>query len=469
MASLKAIFFNESDASKLMLRAKSVECISSIAVAVGKEKFMNDATKVIEVLVSIHQSSLETDHSMRIHLLQAWLGLCKCLGQSFVPYVRDLMPIFLWSAELSIGVNTDEPPHQSDILREKALACNLLFCCAVQFKEFFFIWVNQVAKILVPLLEFHPHFETKMVSVSAMPELLCSAILAIQKGESGGYSMSYVQKLVTLIVPALVKALKEEPEKEICARMLNSLNKCVEVSGFVFPEAHIGLVADGMKHVLAVHSFRNLEMAGREADEDFDMEEEENIKEPLEDILQQAGNCLITMIKVFKAEFMPYFEKLWSDITAMLGDDHTAREKTIAFSIINCVIQQCQEAAHKYYDTYLPFLLKACDDENSDVKQEAAHGIGVCAEFAQSKFKNIAEVAVVSLNSVISHSDAFLSSENRKAYDTAVSALGKICKFHRESINAPQVVPTWLSYLPIEDDPTEAKVVHEQLCSIVER
>jgi hypothetical protein len=62
----------------------------------------------------------------------------------------------------------------------------------------------------------------------------------------------------------------------------------VQVSGFVFPEAHIGLVADGMKHVLAVHSFRNLEMAGREADEDFDMGEEQNIKEPLEDILQQV-------------------------------------------------------------------------------------------------------------------------------------------------------------------------------------
>lgn len=46
MASLKAIFFNETDASKLMLRAKSAECISSIAISVGREKFMNDATKV---------------------------------------------------------------------------------------------------------------------------------------------------------------------------------------------------------------------------------------------------------------------------------------------------------------------------------------------------------------------------------------------------------------------------------------
>jgi hypothetical protein len=31
-----------------------------------------------------------------------------------------------------------------------------------------------------------------------------------------------------------------------------------------------------------------------------------------------------------------------------------------------------------------------------------------------------------------------------------------------------QVFSTWLSYLPIKDDPNEAKVVHEQLCSMVE-
>jgi hypothetical protein len=42
-----------------------------------------------------------------------------------------------------------------------------------------------------------------------MPDLLCSAMLAIQKGESGGHSMSYVQHLVILIIPALVKALKK--------------------------------------------------------------------------------------------------------------------------------------------------------------------------------------------------------------------------------------------------------------------
>ncbi|KAE8021927.1 hypothetical protein FH972_007774 [Carpinus fangiana] len=466
MASLKAILFNETDASKFLFRATSAECISCVAIAVGEEKFMNDATKVIETLMSLQQSLSETDYSIRIHLLKAWMGLCICLGENIVTYITEFMPIFIRSADLSIDKNTGE---QSDILKEKALACNLLSCCARLLKEKFFTWVNQVAKILVPLLEFHPHFETIKASVSAMPELLRSAMLAIQKGESGEQSVSCVHELVILIIPALVEALKKEQQKEICAGMLNSLNQCAEVSGLFFTTELIKQVADGMKDVLTVHSFRNLELAGGQAGDDFDLEEEKNRKKQLEDLLHQARNCLITMIKVFKAKFLPYFKTISAVITAMLAEDRTAIEKKIAFSIVNCVIQQCQEAAHKCVDAYLPLLLKACDDEKfSDVKQEAANGIGVCAEFAQSNFKTIAEAAVVSLNSVIRHPDSS-SSENRKAYDIAVSALGKICKFHRESINAPQVVPIWLSYLPIKDDSAEAKVVHEQLCSMVER
>lgn len=61
-----------------------------------------------------------------------------------------------------------------------------------------------------------------------------------------------------------------------------------------------------------------------------------------------------------------------------------------------------------------------------------------------------------------------LQAENIMAYDNAVSALGKICQFHRDSIDSAQVVPAWLSCLPIKGDLIEAKVVHDQLCSMVE-
>lgn len=69
---------------------------------------------------------------------------------------------------------------------------------------------------------------------------------------------------------------------------------------------------------------------------------------------------------------------------------------------------------------------------------------------------------------MIQHPNA-LHSDNVMAYDNAVSALGKICQFHRDSIDSAQVVPAWLNCLPIKSDLIEAKVVHDQLCSMAER
>lgn len=106
----------------------------------------------------------------------------------------------------------------------------------------------------------------------AMPELLRSAKLAVEKGLAQGRGESYVKQLTDYIIPALVEALHkvivifyylflfvifcfcimslffwwhlaffsmlkcswtanglQEPETEICASMLDSLNECVQV------------------------------------------------------------------------------------------------------------------------------------------------------------------------------------------------------------------------------------------------
>ncbi|KAK7301404.1 hypothetical protein RJT34_12267 [Clitoria ternatea] len=69
---------------------------------------------------------------------------------------------------------------------------------------------------------------------------------------------------------------------------------------------------------------------------------------------------------------------------------------------------------------------------------------------------------------VIQHPNA-LYSDNVMAYDNVVSALGKIFQFHCDSIDSSQVIPTWLNYLLIKGDLIEAKVVNDQLYSMVKR
>ncbi|KAL5563592.1 hypothetical protein UlMin_033339 [Ulmus minor] len=495
MPYLKAILVNATDKSNRMLRAKSMECISLVGMAVGKEKFRNDAKQVMEVLMSLQGSQLETDDPTTSYMLQAWARLCKCLGQDFLPYMSVVMPPLLQSAQLKPDVTITSADSDNDIddsddesmetitlgdkrigiktsvLEEKATACNMLCCYADELKEGFFPWIDQVATTLVPLLKFYFHEEVRKAAVSAMPELLRSAKLAVEKGQAQGRNDTYVKQLSDYIVPALVDALHKEPDTEICANMLDALNECLQITGPLLDESQVRSIVDEIKQVITASSSRKRERAERAKAEDFDAEEGELIKEENEqeeEVFDQVGEILGTLIKTFKASFLPFFDELSSYLTPMWGKDKTPEERRIAICIFDDVAEQCQGSALKYYETFLPFVLEACNDENPDVRQAAVYGLGVCAEFGGSVFKPLVGEALSRLNVVIQRPNAF-QAENVMAYDNAVSALGKICVFHRDSIDAAQIVPAWLNCLPIKGDLIEAKVVHEQLCSMVER
>ncbi|KAF5471346.1 hypothetical protein F2P56_011788 [Juglans regia] len=495
MPYLKAILVNATDKSNRMLRAKSMECISLVGMAVGKDKFRDDAKQVMEVLMSLQGSQLETDDPTTSYMLQAWARLCKCLGQDFLPYMNVVMPPLLQSAQLKPDVTITSADSDNDIedsddesmetitlgdkrigiktsvLEEKATACNMLCCYADELKEGFFPWIDQVAPTMVPLLKFYFHEEVRKAAVSAMPELLRSAKLALEKGQAQGRNESYIKQLSDYIIPALVEALHKEPDTEISASMLDSINECLQISGPLLDESQVRSIVEEIKQVITASSSRKRERAERSKAEDFDAEEGELIKEENEqeeEVFDQVGEILGTLIKTFKASFLPFFDELSSYLTPMWGKDKTPEERRIAICIFDDVAEQCHEAALKYYDTFLPFLLEACNDENPDVRQAAVYGLGVCAEFGGSVFKPLVGEALSRLNIVIRHPNA-VEPDNVMAYDNAVSALGKICQFHRDSIDSAQVVPAWLNCLPIKGDLIEAKVVHEQLCSMVER
>ncbi|KAH0685718.1 hypothetical protein KY290_017246 [Solanum tuberosum] len=65
--------------------------------------------------------------------------------------------------------------------------------------------------------------------------------------------------------------------------------------------------------------------------------------------------------------------------------------------------------------------------------QVAAYGLGVCAEYGGSAYKSL--VGGIRL---CKRNPNVVLPENVMAYDNDVSALGKICNFHRESIDSAQ-------------------------------
>lgn len=67
MPYLKAILMNANDKSNRMLRAKSMECISLVLMAVGKDKFKDDA-KQVRIKLSIPLSPYSWHFLMQLYL-----------------------------------------------------------------------------------------------------------------------------------------------------------------------------------------------------------------------------------------------------------------------------------------------------------------------------------------------------------------------------------------------------------------
>lgn len=60
------------------------------------------------------------------------------------------------------------------------------------------------------------------------------------------------------------------------------------------------------------------------------------------------------------------------------------------------------------------------------------------------------------------------SDENIKATENAISAVAKFLMYNNSLINMEEILPLWVSWLPIWEDEEEAKFAYNFLCSLLE-
>lgn len=103
--SLKYIIQNATNVDQLkLLRGKSIECLSLIGLAVGKEKFCADATDVMELLLRTQtgEMQLADDDPQMAYMISSWARICKILGPQFEPYLPFVMGPVLKAASLKV-------------------------------------------------------------------------------------------------------------------------------------------------------------------------------------------------------------------------------------------------------------------------------------------------------------------------------------------------------------------------------
>lgn len=101
---LKYILENSNVDNYKLLRGKTIECISLIGLAVGKETFQNDANEIMTILLAGGLNFEGSDDPQVSYMISAWARICKIMGEDFAQYLPAVMPPVIQAADFKPDV-----------------------------------------------------------------------------------------------------------------------------------------------------------------------------------------------------------------------------------------------------------------------------------------------------------------------------------------------------------------------------
>jgi len=463
------------------LRGKTMECISLIGIAVGREVFINDAKEIMDQFHATQTSALDPDDPQVSYLLQAWGRVAKALKADFIPYLGLVMPPLMQSALLKVDTEVVDEADADDgdegiatvlvqtdtgskrvalktsLLEEKATACNMLVCYFAELGEGMFSYIEHVATEMVKLLSYVYSEEVRTAAAALMPELIKAAVASRDKGLC---DHNFVAGLSTLVFEKLIAMVKEEPETEVQLAMIEGLQEGMANGGNMClgkPET-VNDVLEALRVVMGEVMERCQKRAEiAQSDEDYDEEEEEVQAEAAErddELLDSLTGVLASLTKthkeVMQAAFQPYVE-----VFGALAQSSVASHRRIGICAFDEVLENLEELGQAYLPQLLPPLLQYSRDGDPQVRQAAAYGVGICAQYGGALFAAQCGEALTVMHEMINAPNSRdEESGNGFATDNAVSALGKTILYQPEALaaNRTAAVGMFMGYLPVTVD-----------------
>uniref|UniRef100_A0A3Q3ETQ1 Karyopherin (importin) beta 3 n=1 Tax=Labrus bergylta TaxID=56723 RepID=A0A3Q3ETQ1_9LABR len=456
MPSLKHIVENAVQKELRLLRGKTIECISLIGLAVGKEKFMPDASAVMQLLLKTQTdfNDLEDDDP-------------QILGKEFQQYLPVVMGPLMKTASIKPEVALLDTQDMENIseddgwefvnlgdqqsfgiktagLEEKATACQMLVCYAKELKEGFVEYTEQVVKLM------------------SMPLLLeCARV----RGPD------YLTQMWHFMCDALIKAIGTEPDSDVLSEIMHSFAKCIELMGDgCLNNEHFEELGGILKGKLEEH-FKNQELRQtKRQDEDYDEQVEETLQDEDENdvyILTKVSDILHSVFSSYKEKVLPWFEQLLQLIVQLICPNRPWADRQWGLCIFDDVVEHCSPSSFKYAEYFLRPMLQSLCDTSPEVRQAAAYGVGVMAQYGGESYRPFCTEAIPMLVRVIQAADSRVK-ENVNATENCISAVGKVIRFRPECVNVNEILPHWLSWLPLNEDKEEAVHTFDFLCDLIE-
>lgn len=462
------------------VKAKSIECSSLIAVAVGKAKFsagsLNLLNAYAQIQIEVDVNNLEDD-PCQSHLMLAWSRICKLLGQDFIPYLGVAIPPLLEAASAKPDINLIEDESEVDQvsqqegwdvitlkgkhlsihtapLDDKAQAIELMAGYAQTLKNAFHPYIHQIiTEIISPGIVFFVHDGVRYASASAIAPCLEVAKLGASPATTNHAAM--LRELWSPLYNKLIEAMQVEPMIDVLGNFYTSLYMGINILG---PNA----LSPGQMTALCNIIAKNLEdymerVKEREADGNDYTEEDEDGEDEEHDeyLLAEMNKALHEVLRSMKENFLPFYESegLQRIVYTFLASGDSDRSQW-AICVLSDIAEFCGEAAQP--ESILQQVAPFIGSTDSNIRQAAVYCVGCVAKNVPqgSPLASATLQLLGPLFSITSAADC-RSDENIYPTEHACCAIAKILKAHGSNLDEEQLnkaLDAWVKTLPIVCD-----------------
>ena len=215
------------------------------------------------------------------------------------------------------------------------------------------------------------------------------------------------------------------------------------------------------------------------SDDEDDYTDEEIIDEikdqieELEEIQTSISELFGSLFDTHKELTLEIVEKLLNIyLPKYFNENSSTFEKKLGLLIIDDMVEFLQQnLIGKVWDNIFKLLVHFSTNNNYDLRNAAAYGLGIFAQFTNQNFINYKDTLLNSVLNSMKFPNNIPKSEKEMmkfAKDNSVSALCKIIKYHGKELNdLNSLLQIWIDNLPITEDLEEGLINNKFLMEIL--
>lgn len=462
------------------LQGKCVDALGICGLAVGREMFLEDATNLMNQLLPNYGNY---DDDLAPCVMAFFGRISKTIGEDFAPCLEKVMPDLIKTAQqqggnlYKVGDETPDDPTllqiqvhlrgsgdyilvlNPAIMEKQATALQCIYEYATEVPVGFFKFIGPTVAAIKPLFNYAYDPNIRPLSVGIMTPLIrsCKENVKINRA-----SVDDVKCLFNELFAPFMGALKMERKVEDKDATLDVINETLEAYGIPLTQEQQVEMAKLLGVLLDEMIERRAEYEKMKNDPDYDEtmhQEYEAYIEQEDKFLQEITLCNKRIAQLCGGGYVQVFEEILSNRMKLLLT-RSVGEICWALAAFDDLIEVAKPQAVTQYAEFLQkTMLHFKDTKDEWITQNVAYAVHVLSE--AGALQNVVQWAQWLTEQMTNPNGRGVAS-----IENCTSALGVMLITNGNSLDPKEVLPFWLSHLPIREDEEEVETSVKALITL---